>query len=80
MKQMSLQCLVFALRVLMKELSPTQVPQKYFEMWPNPFLLQYMVKLTKSELSVQLRVSNTGSKTFKFTALLHTYFAVQVSL
>lgn len=38
--------------------------------------LHYIVTLTKSQLSTDLHVTNTGTEDFKFQALLHNYLAV----
>jgi glucose-6-phosphate 1-epimerase len=58
-------------------LSPEQVDPKLFELWPHPFKLEYKVRLGKSSLQTNLVVTNTGSESFSFTTLLHTYFTVK---
>lgn len=45
-------------------------------MWPYKFQLQLLIILKASSLSMQLRVTNTGTSSFDFTTLLHTYFRV----
>ncbi len=44
-------------------------------LWGHAFELTFTVRLDSS-LSTELRVANTGSRSFSFTAALHTYFAV----
>lgn len=45
-------------------------------MWPFDFKAAYTVTLHGETLRTQLRVANTGSETFDFTAALHTYIEV----
>lgn len=45
-------------------------------MWDFKFELQYTVKLQAESFVTSLKVSNTDSKSFDFTCLLHTYLKV----
>lgn len=45
-------------------------------MWPHDFKAAYTVGLHGETLKTTLRVQNTGSDTFDFTAALHTYIEV----
>ncbi len=44
--------------------------------WPHKFELEYTVKIGGSQLELALKVSNTDSAPFEFTAALHTYLRV----
>lgn len=44
--------------------------------WPHPFCVELHVQLHAWSLEMTLRVENTGSTPFDFTAALHTYLAV----
>ncbi|KAJ3116636.1 hypothetical protein HK098_006527 [Nowakowskiella sp. JEL0407] len=59
-------------------LTPEGVPAELSELWPFGFKLFYTVSLLSSpaRLRTSLRVVNTDSKEWEFTALLHTYFKV----
>lgn len=48
------------------------------KMWDFKFQLRYTVRLTDNTLYTILTVKNCDSKQFDFTALLHTYFKVDV--
>ena len=48
-------------------------------MWDFSFQLQYTVRIENNKLYTILTVKNTDEKDFDFTALLHTYFKVDVS-
>ena len=43
--------------------------------WPHPFRLRYTVTVG-TELELDLRVDNPGTKTFRYEEALHTYLAV----
>jgi glucose-6-phosphate 1-epimerase len=45
-------------------------------MWPHAFKVVYSVTLHGDILKTDMRVVNTGSDTFDFSAALHTYFEV----
>jgi glucose-6-phosphate 1-epimerase len=45
--------------------------------WPYAFRLEYRVELGGQELAMRLRVVNTGTQAFSFTAALHTYLRVE---
>jgi glucose-6-phosphate 1-epimerase len=45
--------------------------------WPSAFRLEYRVELGEQALAMQLRVVNTGTQAFSFTAALHTYLRVE---
>jgi glucose-6-phosphate 1-epimerase len=45
-------------------------------LWPYPFLAEITVSLSGRALEVSLRVTNTGSPGFAYTAALHTYLRV----
>ncbi|XP_039267980.2 uncharacterized protein LOC120342985 isoform X1 [Styela clava] len=45
-------------------------------LWKYRFRLTYTVELRPQELETSLSISNTGTESFDFTALLHTYFRV----
>lgn len=47
--------------------------------WPYQFGLTFSVTLSSEELETSLVVRNTGSKTYDFQVLFHTYLAVDVS-
>jgi len=49
------------------------------QMWDFGFTLQYTVRIENNKLYTILTVKNTDEKEFDFTALLHTYFKVDVS-
>lgn len=44
--------------------------------WPHKFELEYSVRIGGSQLEMTLKVSNTDSTPFEFTAALHTYLHV----
>jgi len=44
--------------------------------WPHKFELEHTVRVGGSRLELSLKVSNTGSAPFEFTAALHTYLRV----
>lgn len=44
--------------------------------WPYEFELDYEVTLKESSLICRFQVKNCGKEAFDFTALLHTYFAI----
>ena len=48
--------------------------------WPHTFGLTYSVTLSAGELGLSLQANNSGAEAWEFQALLHTYFAVEVSL
>lgn len=45
-------------------------------LWPNPFTLDYTVRLEGRRLALTLKVSNPGPGAFNFCAALHTYLRV----
>jgi len=45
--------------------------------WPYAFRLEYRVELRGQALAMTLRVVNTGTQAFSFTAALHTYLRVE---
>lgn len=45
-------------------------------LWPGHFSAVYTVTLTSDSLAMELKVTNTGTSAFSFTAALHTYLAV----
>lgn len=47
------------------------------KVWNHQFKLLYTLVLKSTSLSVQFQCTNTGDKSFDFTALLHSYLAVQ---
>ena len=52
--------------------------QKTLSAWPNKFTLTYTVTVSHGELKCDLKVENPkdNGKSFSFTTLLHTYFAI----
>eukprot|EP00808_Paulinella_micropora_P016078 g68028.t1 len=46
-------------------------------MWSYKFKLVYKVVLKADELECRLVVTNTDSRPFEFTSLLHSYFRVK---
>ena len=52
--------------------------EKTEKMWNFKFSLQYTVRIENNKLFTILTVHNTDDKEFDFTALLHTYFHVDV--
>jgi glucose-6-phosphate 1-epimerase len=48
--------------------------------WPYEFGLVYSVTLGKDGLQTMLNVSNQSKESFEFQMLLHSYFAVDVSV
>ncbi|KAJ3317994.1 hypothetical protein HDU76_000989 [Blyttiomyces sp. JEL0837] len=57
-------------------LSPDQVSPSLYSLWPHPFQLKYTVTLKNDSLKTLLTITNKDVKSFEFTTLLHTYFAV----
>ena len=53
-------------------LFPSQIPPEQRKLWDFDFKLVYEIILTDT-LKTTLKVINTDSRSFKFTALLHTY-------
>jgi glucose-6-phosphate 1-epimerase len=51
---------------------------KTLSAWPNKFILTYTVTVTRGELKCDLKVENPkeNERSFNFTTLLHTYFAI----
>lgn len=45
--------------------------------WPQAFAARLSIHISGAALSVTLKIRNTGSDTFHFTAALHSYLAVQ---
>src|SRR5690606_35669711 len=46
-----------------------------FSQWPFKFRLEYLIEIIEeNKLKTQLIVTNSDSKEFNFTSLLHTYF------
>jgi len=45
-------------------------------MWPHKFEAKYTVSLEADKLATELCVTNTGDKSFDFTAALHSYWSV----
>lgn len=50
--------------------------EKSLAAWPYKFRADYTTAIDDRSLSMTLTVTNTDSKSFHFTAALHTYFAV----
>ena len=49
--------------------------------WKNyQFGVTYSVTLSKDDLETSLAIRNTGEKDFEFQTLLHSYWAINVSL
>ena len=49
--------------------------------WKNyQFGVTYSVTLSKDDLETSLAIRNTGEKDFEFQTLLHSYWAIDVSL
>ena len=49
--------------------------------WKNyQFGITYSVTLGKDDLETSLMIRNTGEKDFEFQTLLHSYWAIDVSL
>jgi len=46
------------------------------EMWPYAFEAKYTVSLTAEALKTEFTVTNTGDKSFDFTAALHSYWSI----
>ena len=46
-------------------------------LWPHAFLAQVTIALNNDELTVTLKIANTGDVAFSFTSALHTYFQIQ---
>jgi len=45
--------------------------------WPHKFELEYIVRIGGNQLEMSLKVINTDSAPFEFTAALHTYLRVR---
>jgi glucose-6-phosphate 1-epimerase len=45
-------------------------------MWPHAFCATYTVTLSDDAMKTELTVLNTGTKTFDFTAALHSYWSI----
>ena len=45
-------------------------------LWPGAFRLELVPRFGATRLEVELRVANTGDKSFEFAAALHTYLRV----
>ncbi len=45
--------------------------------WPHKFELEYTVRIGGNQLEMSLKVTNTDSTPFEFTAALHTYLRVR---
>ena len=59
------------------ELLPSDIDEKFRDVWPKCFRLRYLVTLTEGSLTTELFVRNEDAKTdFEFQALLHTYLNV----
>eukprot|EP01039_Chlorochromonas_danica_P007919 gene7919-8736_t len=52
--------------------------EETLQLWPYPFCLSYEVELTSQALLCRLTVSNPGTQSFPFQALLHTYLKLPV--
>ncbi|XP_065178793.1 uncharacterized protein LOC135809380 [Sycon ciliatum] len=46
-------------------------------MWEHRFEFRYHINLSKKSLQLRVEVQNTGSASFDFTTLLHTYFGTK---
>jgi glucose-6-phosphate 1-epimerase len=46
------------------------------KIWPHKFELEYTVRIGGNQLELSLKVNNTDSAPFEFTAALHTYLRV----
>ncbi len=57
-------------------LSQDDLPPAIATAWPFDFALRLRVTVQASSLEVSLRVHNTGSQPFPFSAALHSYFAI----
>ncbi|KAJ3296734.1 hypothetical protein HK104_001295 [Borealophlyctis nickersoniae] len=58
-------------------LKPDVVPENLRSLWPHEFKLVYSVTLAANTLKTTLEIQNTGTESWEFTSLLHTYFKVQ---
>jgi glucose-6-phosphate 1-epimerase len=56
-------------------LGATDTPQTY-DIWPHRYALELSLRISGTELHVELAVENTGNTTLSFTAALHTYLRV----
>jgi glucose-6-phosphate 1-epimerase len=50
--------------------------EKMLNIWPHKFELEYTVRIGGNQLELSLKVTNTDSAPFEFTAALHTYLRV----
>lgn len=51
--------------------------EETLSVWPNKFILVYIVKLSSNSLTTELRIINPSSISFSCQALLHTYLRIQ---
>lgn len=63
------ECAVASVRYALQDTAKTLL------FWPHSFALELQINLGPGWLELQLKVMNTGSSTFEFTAALHTYLA-----
>ena len=61
-------------------LSNTMLTKISSEWKDYQFGITYSVTLSKEDLETTLAIRNTGTKDFEFQTLLHSYWAVDVSL
>mmetsp|Transcript_3973 Transcript_3973/g.6972 ORF Transcript_3973/g.6972 Transcript_3973/m.6972 type:complete len:406 (-) Transcript_3973:150-1367(-) len=47
------------------------------KVWPHKFELIHHIRFGVSELETSMKITNTGNKTFKFEALLHSYLRIK---
>lgn len=50
--------------------------EKSRSMWNNKFRIDYTITLGDRQITMNVKVTNTGKESFPFTLLLHTYFSV----
>jgi glucose-6-phosphate 1-epimerase len=53
-----------------------QADDKSLASWPHRFRAEFVPELSDTQLKMTLTIHNTDNRPFRFTAALHTYFAV----
>lgn len=53
-----------------------QSTEETLAQWPYRFSVEFIIELMDRQLNMRLRVINQDTQAFRFTAALHTYFAV----
>jgi glucose-6-phosphate 1-epimerase len=61
-------------------LSDETLDAKFKSLWPHAFGLTYSVTLSPGSLETSIQVRNTGTETWEFQTLLHTYLKISVSI